>query len=407
MNTGASAPVGFPRAFGEGGAWTVAYASDHSLLIASRYEGSGWTPLRRYEPATAATTTLASIRQDSMLTSSGNTEVIAYAEHNISSGPIGKYDAPTAALITGPTTGWFGYEIGVSHDGTHFSVPTYGGTFLYDETWTHLGVIGAYAGPQPIGVAYHPAENRVFYAWSTTTEAREFDTATMAQVAAYDLEYTLTHNGNNAFVHGRLKLAGDGSVLLATVAGGVRMIRLYDSLTATPQALSTDENVAAPVTLSGSVGNGGSVAYAVLEPPASGALSGQAPDLVYTPDPNFNGVDQFTFEARYGRARAEATVAIVVRPGNSLPIALDDVVELERRRILIPVLANDSDPDGDPLQITGMTQPTYGEASLSSSGVEILYKAKKGAKTDDAFSYTIGDGQGGAATATVVVTPAP
>lgn len=407
LDTGASTPVGFARAFAEGGTWTVAYGRDHRLLIASRFEGSGWVPLRRYDPATATTETLASIRQDSMLTSSGDAEAVAYAEHNISSGPIGKYDVPSTTLITGPTTGWFGYEIGVNHDGTHVSVPTYGGTFLYDGDWMSLGTIGIYAGPQPIGVVYHPAEDRVFYAWSTTTEVREFETATMTQVAAYDLAYTFTHNGNHAFVHGRLKLAGDGSLLLATVGGGVRMMRFYEPLVADPQALSTDENVAVPVVLSGSVGNGGRVAYTVLEPPVHGTLSGQAPDLVYTPEPNFNGSDQLTFEARYGRARAEAVVAIVVHPGNSLPVARDDVAELERRRLLIPVLANDSDPDGDPLQITGMTQPSAGEVSLSNSGQEILYKAKKGPKTSDSFSYTISDGQGGTATAMVVVNRTP
>jgi hypothetical protein len=77
------------------------------------------------------------------------------------------------------------------------------------------------------------------------------------------------------------------------------------------------------------------------------ALTGQVPDLVYTL--NLHGSDQPTFEARYGRARAEAAVTMVLHPANRLPVALDEVGDLDRRRLQIRVLANGRDPDGDPL----------------------------------------------------------
>jgi hypothetical protein len=107
-------------------------------------------------------------------------------------------------------------------------------------------------------------------------------------------------------------------------------------------------------------------------------LTGQVPDLVYTPNPNFHGSDQPTFEARYRRARAETAMTMVLHSGNRLPIALDEVADLDRRCLQIRMLANDRDPDGNPLQITGVSQPRHGEASWSNGGQAILCKVKKG-----------------------------
>jgi hypothetical protein len=69
----------------------------------------------------------------------------------------------------------------------------------------------------------------------------------------------------------------------------------------------------------------------------------------------------------------------------------------------MPVLTNDRDPDGDLLQITGVSQPSHGEVSWSNGGQAILYQSKKGFESDDSFADTISDGQSGTAAATVVV----
>jgi hypothetical protein len=81
------------------------------------------------------------------------------------------------------------------------------------------------------------------------------------------------------------------------------------------------------------VGNDGSLGCVVLEPPSHGTLTGQVPDLVYTPNPNVHGSGQPTCEARYGQARAEAAVTMVRHPANRLPVALDDAADLDRRRL--------------------------------------------------------------------------
>ncbi len=47
--------------------------------------------------------------------------------------------------------------------------------------------------------------------------------------------------------------------------------------------------------------------------PAHGTLSGQGPDLTYTPDANYNGPDSFTYAVSDGRGgTATATVVVTV-----------------------------------------------------------------------------------------------
>lgn len=69
---------------------------------------------------------------------------------------------------------------------------------------------------------------------------------------------------------------------------------------------------------------------------------------------------------------------------------------------LLDVLANDSDPDQDLLQITSVTLPAHGIASVS--GNKISYTPAPGFIGLDNFSYTITDDKGATSTAQVTVT---
>jgi hypothetical protein len=230
LRTGQDQKVLFPREFYEGGTFTVAYGSDGAVLISSTFEGSGWVPLRRYNPATGATTTLASIRQDSMLSASADRGTIGFEESNISDGAWGTYSVATGVVTqrSGYTNGtsWFNYEIGVNRNGTQYALPTYGGAYIYNAAYQHTATVGQYAGLQPIGVAYHPTRDLVYFAWAGTAEVRAHDTTTFAQVASYNVGYTFSNTGNYAFTQGRLRIARDGSVLFVTVGGGVQCIWL-------------------------------------------------------------------------------------------------------------------------------------------------------------------------------------
>lgn len=259
LTTGQSRKVLFPRASYEGGTFTVAYAGDGSIVVSSSFEGSGWVPLRRYNPANNTTTTLGSVRQDSMLSASADGGTVAFAESNSSDGPWGEYDVASGVLTqrSGYTDGtsWFNYEVGVSRNGSQFALPTYGGAKIYDASYANAATVGQYAGQQPIGVAYHPSQNLVYFAWAGTSEVRAHNTAGFAQTAAYNVGYTFSSPGNHAFVEGRLKIARDGSVLFVTVGGGVRCIWLTRSAptdtpthtpTKTPTATVTPTSTTTP-----------------------------------------------------------------------------------------------------------------------------------------------------------------
>ncbi len=94
------------------------------------------------------------------------------------------------------------------------------------------------------------------------------------------------------------------------------------------------------------------------------------------------------------------------------PVANADLATTaEAAPVAIPVLANDHDPDGDPLHITAVTPPTHGTATLNDNGTPanpaddfIVYAPAADFVGVDSFSYTISDGFGGTAPATVTVT---
>ena len=66
------------------------------------------------------------------------------------------------------------------------------------------------------------------------------------------------------------------------------------------------------------------------------------------------------------------------------------------------MLANDSDPDGDPLTVTGVTDPPNGTATINPDNT-VTYRPECGFLGTDTFTYTIDDGQGGTDTGVVTV----
>jgi len=61
------------------------------------------------------------------------------------------------------------------------------------------------------------------------------------------------------------------------------------------EGVMTEEDTPVSITLIGNDPDGDSLTYNVVTDPSHGRLSGTAPKLTYTPQPNFNGTDSFTF----------------------------------------------------------------------------------------------------------------
>ena len=85
---------------------------------------------------------------------------------------------------------------------------------------------------------------------------------------------------------------------------------------------------------------------------------------------------------------------------NQAPVAVDDSASVaEDSSVLISVLNNDSDPDGDPITIESFTQGTHGTVALS--GTDLRYTPNANYNGVDSFTYTINDGNGLTDVATV------
>jgi Bacterial Ig domain/RTX calcium-binding nonapeptide repeat (4 copies)/Divergent InlB B-repeat domain len=87
--------------------------------------------------------------------------------------------------------------------------------------------------------------------------------------------------------------------------------------------------------------------------------------------------------------RSPIAAADSARTGRSTPVDLD-------------VVANDSDPDGDPLSAESVTQPQHGAAAIQANGT-VRYTPSAGFEGHDSLSYTLSDGRGGTASASVSV----
>jgi hypothetical protein len=92
---------------------------------------------------------------------------------------------------------------------------------------------------------------------------------------------------------------------------------------------------------------------------------------------------------------------------NNDPVAAADVAVTAREMpVTIRVLANDTDPDGDQLEVVGVTQGTNGEVALNDDGT-VTYTPAEGFDGTDSFAYTVDDDHGGQAIGTVTVTVLP
>ena len=138
-----------------------------------------------------------------------------------------------------------------------------------------------------------------------------------------------------------------------------------------------------------------------------GSVVNNGTDVTYMPDLNWNGTDTFTYTAADGRGGFDtATVTVVVTPVNDNPVANPDSGSgTEDVPLVVSVLTNDTDIDGDSLAVTSVTPGTNG--SVTTDGTTVTYQPVANWNGTDSFTYTVADGNGGFDTGAVTVTLAP
>jgi hypothetical protein len=176
-------------------------------------------------------------------------------------------------------------------------------------------------------------------------------------------------------------------------------------------AYVTDEDTPLTVTAPGVLANdvdidGDPLTAMLLTGPANGTLVFSSDgSFTYSPNSNFDGTDSFTYAANDGTDdSAPVTVTLTVNPGNVAPVAAVDsyvMDEDESLDIAAPgVLANDTDPDGDPLTASLVTGPANGTLIFFSTG-RFVYTPLADFNGADSFSYRANDGSENSNTVTV------
>jgi lysophospholipase L1-like esterase len=164
------------------------------------------------------------------------------------------------------------------------------------------------------------------------------------------------------------------------------------------------DGVAFAITAVGTPDNGGSV-----------SINGAQNALIYAPAANFFGAETFFYTVSDGDGGTDtAAVTVIVTPVNDPPVAADDDLTVaEDSTTTLSVLADngngeDFDIDGGSLTIVGVSVTSNGGSlSLNAGNTALIYTPSPNFFGIETFIYTVGDGLGGADTATVTVDVTP
>jgi uncharacterized repeat protein (TIGR02543 family) len=193
---------------------------------------------------------------------------------------------------------------------------------------------------------------------------------------------------------------GSGIVIVRYVVGSGGATN--QAPTAIAQSVSTAEDTAKAIVLTGGDPEGSNLTFTVVSNPTHGTLSGTAPNVTYTPDANYNGADSFTFRASDGKTNSNvATVSITVTPVNDAPVANAQSVTTAEDTAKAITLTG-SDPEGSNLTYAVVSNPAHG--TLSGTAPNVTYTPDANYNGADSFTFQASDGKTNSNVATVSIT---
>ena len=269
-----------------------------------------------------------------------------------------------------------------------------------EDTAVVIDVLGNDSDPDAGTVLSVTAVMNVTNGTATITDAGDKVTFVPAadSNAAGTFDYTVSDNGTPA--------------LTATGAVTVTVNPVNDHPEAQDDSAATDEDTAVQIPVLGndSDPDGHPVTVTAVESPGDGSVT-IAPDgssVTYEPDENFNGTDRFKYTVSDGETpplTATGLVTVMVNPVDDAPVAVDDTVgAFLNRAVVVRVLDNDVEVDGDALMVSVAGSPSNGAAAVTGGGTTITYTPNRGYLGSDSFFYDVADVATPATTDTGMVT---
>ncbi len=203
-------------------------------------------------------------------------------------------------------------------------------------------------------------------------------------------------NSSLTLSNASLASAGTYSVIVSNAFGSVLSSNAIVVITnRAPTALSgsfaVTEDHPIDVLLTGTDPELNPLTYSIVAQPTNGILSGPANSRfrIYTPNPNYNGPDFFTYKVNDGFSDSPiATMSITVRPANDAPTAASQEVVTDEDAPLNITLQG-GDVDGDIISYEIVQQPVHGV--LSGSLPNLTYTPAQDYFGSDYFTFITRD----------------
>jgi YD repeat-containing protein len=133
---------------------------------------------------------------------------------------------------------------------------------------------------------------------------------------------TYTPNENHSGLDEFSFTANDGKADSEAAMVAITVKPVNDIPVANSQTVDLNEDESKPITLGASDVEGDSLTYQIVDRPTYGSLTGDTPNLSYTPQENYNGSDSFSFKANDGQIDSNtAMVNLNINPVNDAPVA--------------------------------------------------------------------------------------
>jgi len=408
---------------------TISYVHDGSETTVDSFvysidDGNGGTDTATVNISITQVNDVPVAVADSVVLNEGDNAVVNVLQNDTDS----ENDTLTPTVVSMPVNGTVVLNADNSYTYTHNGGETVTDSFTYFVTDQHgaestqanvaISITPVNDAPVAVSDSVSVAESGTVVILVLANDNDEDQDALTVQIISTPLNGTLTLSSDNgiSYVHdGSDTISDSFNYFISDGNGG------NDTSTVTI-AITSVNDVPIAVDDTATVSEGGSVLIVGLlndTDSESGVLIptllGMPTNGLVTVDSNggFNYVhngsetltDSFTYTVTDtdGAISPAATVTVTVLPVNDAPVALNDnVTVLESGTVVIPALVNDSDGDMDNLSVQINSGPTNGSAIVNADQ-SISYTHNGSETVTDLITYSVADGAGGTAVATVQI----